>query len=764
MFDVFVLYLKQSEATLSKEHWKTVMADANPTRFPGLSPFQLDNASRHELRLDLNISLPSKSGLTRPTILQAAWAILISHHTNNEDVVYGLTLTGRNAPISGIAKMLGPLVSVIPFRITSSRQLTVHEYLHQVQTSVANDTVHQEFGMQNIQRLSPEAKAACSFQNMLNINVKTEVEQENILKSLPRVNGPSSDFDTLPLVLDCYLHGCNAQLTVNFNKLAIHTLQTQRLLHQLRGLVLLLCNTNSSTKIGDLRFISHEDETDLIRVMKAPSSVPSTTLDFFDKEKESTIPFGNKPSASATPCSPHLELSVLQQDMICSMTARPDCYGVQTAWNVQSSSASLLNVQRLVNAWDVVVQRHSVLQTCLVKDEGIAYLQDNRVKPRVVVVPQSADPSAALLSLPPIDYLAVPTLHRLAICIGPDSKFLVMQLDICHVIVDDVSCSILLRDLKAAYSQAVHTHTTEVTSSFPHPADLGTASVRMPEAPKVDRYWTKYLSNLIPTSFPNHHMTRERTKHASKTFIFDTAVARQYACAASITVAVLLQSCRALVLRSYTSTVHGEDNDETQEEVCFGYLVSRRTSPAGDIDSKTFGCHIDMLIQRARIPFTAPVADLLQKVLEDYAAGTEHTPDSPLLSYHRHCVNDDGSRIRLFNTLINIYRVTDIIMDDPRGEGGGEEEEADKSKDELQLELIRGVDPWDFSVVVQVEEADEEGKTEVEFVYDTDALDETRATSLVQRFENVFGKICGSQQQGLLGLGLTNGDILAEVR
>jgi hypothetical protein len=51
------------------------------------------------------------------TLVQAAWALVLSHYSGSSDVVFGVVLSGRSVPVVGIAAMVGPFLSVLPMRV-----------------------------------------------------------------------------------------------------------------------------------------------------------------------------------------------------------------------------------------------------------------------------------------------------------------------------------------------------------------------------------------------------------------------------------------------------------------------------------------------------------------------------------------------------------------------------------------------------------------------------------------------------------------------
>ena len=77
--------------------------------------------------------LARRAKVTMSTIVEAAWAIMLSRHSGEKDVVMGVTVSGRTAPLDGIEEMVGLLINTLPLRVEVREEQEVEEYLRQVQ-------------------------------------------------------------------------------------------------------------------------------------------------------------------------------------------------------------------------------------------------------------------------------------------------------------------------------------------------------------------------------------------------------------------------------------------------------------------------------------------------------------------------------------------------------------------------------------------------------------------------------------------------------
>ena len=62
-------------------------------------------------------ALAREHRLTMNTIVQGAWAILLSRYSGDRQVLYGATNSGRDAPIAGVETITGCFVNTTPLRV-----------------------------------------------------------------------------------------------------------------------------------------------------------------------------------------------------------------------------------------------------------------------------------------------------------------------------------------------------------------------------------------------------------------------------------------------------------------------------------------------------------------------------------------------------------------------------------------------------------------------------------------------------------------------
>ena len=90
--------------------------------------------------------------VTLNTLIQATFGVLLGRLTGRDDVVFGVTVSGRPAELSGVEQMVGLFINTLPLRMRLSPGLTLAELLHDTQERQSALLAHQHIGLGEIQQ------------------------------------------------------------------------------------------------------------------------------------------------------------------------------------------------------------------------------------------------------------------------------------------------------------------------------------------------------------------------------------------------------------------------------------------------------------------------------------------------------------------------------------------------------------------------------------------------------------------------------------
>lgn len=146
----YIIWLQQQNLASASAFWRQQLQGViAPTPFSvdrsirasrdskGSLCHRLDCAKQHiQLSTATTIALQTLAQqyqLTVNTVVQGAWALLLSRYSNESEVVFGVTSSGRPADLIGVESMVGLFINTLPFRVSVNPTATLIPWLHQLQ-------------------------------------------------------------------------------------------------------------------------------------------------------------------------------------------------------------------------------------------------------------------------------------------------------------------------------------------------------------------------------------------------------------------------------------------------------------------------------------------------------------------------------------------------------------------------------------------------------------------------------------------------------
>ncbi|HEX2270758.1 MAG TPA: amino acid adenylation domain-containing protein [Pyrinomonadaceae bacterium] len=137
--------------------------------------------------------------VTTSTAIQAAWALVLMRYSGEKDVVFGAVVSGRSANLTGVERMIGPLINTLPVRMRVAEDRRVSEWLREAQEQGAVMRQFEFSPLVEVQRWSEVTGGEPLFENILvyeNYPVEETVEEEvgeitlSELRSVEQTNYP----------------------------------------------------------------------------------------------------------------------------------------------------------------------------------------------------------------------------------------------------------------------------------------------------------------------------------------------------------------------------------------------------------------------------------------------------------------------------------------------------------------------------------------------------------------------------------------------
>jgi amino acid adenylation domain-containing protein len=142
----YIGWLQQQNLSKAEEFWRRVLSGIKaPTP---LIKLNIDKFSSQEDRYDDQIlklstettaalqSLAQQHHLTLNTLVQGAWAVLLSRYSGEEEIVYGNTVSGRPVDLVGVESMVGMFINTLPVRVKVDAEQSLVSWLKQLQAQL----------------------------------------------------------------------------------------------------------------------------------------------------------------------------------------------------------------------------------------------------------------------------------------------------------------------------------------------------------------------------------------------------------------------------------------------------------------------------------------------------------------------------------------------------------------------------------------------------------------------------------------------------
>ena len=104
--------------------------------------------------------------ITASAIAQSAWALLLARHADRDDVVFGVTVAGRPAELTGVEAMVGLFINTLPARVQIDPTAQVGDWLDAQHKAQARLREHEHSALTDVQRASEIAAPTPLFESL----------------------------------------------------------------------------------------------------------------------------------------------------------------------------------------------------------------------------------------------------------------------------------------------------------------------------------------------------------------------------------------------------------------------------------------------------------------------------------------------------------------------------------------------------------------------------------------------------------------------
>ena len=283
-FRDYLHWLSTQDISVAESYWRKALAGFDTT-----TPLPYDHqptaAHRAESTDKVALALSAersaalraaagRSGLTVNTILQGAWAILLSRHGGGRDVVFGTTVSGRPAELPGVEAMIGMFINTVPTRVSVGGDASVVDWLRALQAEQTEARRFDHVALATLRACADLPPGAALFDSMIAFENYPVDESGGNLRVV-RVEG--MDTTNFPLSaradLSTELHVDLCYDPNLFDRATIRTMSTHL------ANLLAAMSENLTQPLHSLPMLTQNERHQLLTIGQAPTAHPPKFAD-----------------------------------------------------------------------------------------------------------------------------------------------------------------------------------------------------------------------------------------------------------------------------------------------------------------------------------------------------------------------------------------------------------------------------------------------------------------------------------------------------
>jgi amino acid adenylation domain-containing protein/non-ribosomal peptide synthase protein (TIGR01720 family) len=174
-FRDYILWCSTQDPAAAARFWDERLAGFTaPTRFGQVarSAHVFDGHETHQRALPTGLSsrlveFAQGQGLTMNTLIQGAYALLLGYYSGEDDVLFGVTVSGRPAELVGAEDIVGLLINTLPLRVSLPGDAQLIPWLQDLQIEGARMGEFAGSSLVDVQRSSQVPVGAPLFDSIL---------------------------------------------------------------------------------------------------------------------------------------------------------------------------------------------------------------------------------------------------------------------------------------------------------------------------------------------------------------------------------------------------------------------------------------------------------------------------------------------------------------------------------------------------------------------------------------------------------------------
>lgn len=269
----YIKWIGSNDKNAQREYWKRYLSDYKPKLI-------LERSSPEDAVSESNIScfmidipkdlvdsarnFAKSNDITLAALLYSAWGIVLLHYCNENDVVFGTTVSVRPENISGISSVVGLCINTIPLRVKADGNEIVLDFLKKINKSLQERKEYEAAPLTDIMACNGISRDEKLFQSIFvieNYPISSDIfDQNNVLKVEAFSHYGRSSFD---ITVIAKTFDKNINLEVQYNNLIFDAFIAERMAKHFE-VVLEEIIIKHKNKLCSLNILSHNEKDEIL--------------------------------------------------------------------------------------------------------------------------------------------------------------------------------------------------------------------------------------------------------------------------------------------------------------------------------------------------------------------------------------------------------------------------------------------------------------------------------------------------------------------
>ncbi|MGZ8181071.1 MAG: amino acid adenylation domain-containing protein [Methylobacter sp.] len=280
----YIAWLQNQDMSTAEAYWRSELSGFSaPT--PLLADKPADSTGQHQVsdyaKLGLTLSaehtdtllaFAKQQHLTVNTLVQAAWGLLLSRYSGENDIVFGTTVSGRPADLIGVETMVGLFINSLPLRVKIRPDSTVLDWLQALFAQNQDMRRYEYTPLTQVQGWSEVARGTPLFESLLvfeNYPINQALAEHADGLTVDEIG--VVDQSNYPLTVSAF-PGTELRLEITYAADRFEAETVKRMLEQLQRLLAAFA-LQPQTRLSELSLLSAADKRQILVDWNATEAV-----------------------------------------------------------------------------------------------------------------------------------------------------------------------------------------------------------------------------------------------------------------------------------------------------------------------------------------------------------------------------------------------------------------------------------------------------------------------------------------------------------